>query len=399
MAESPATSFPSGKWIGRRLGVALVLAGIVGGIAWIVHHGKRSQAAAAATMGPAANGGAVAVGVATATSGDIQIRLPALGTVSPLATVTVKTQISGQLQVIAFKEGSLVQRGDFLAQIDARPYQAALRLAEGNLARDQAQLANVKLDLKRFQDLIKANIVSQQQLDTQAALIGQSTGTVASDLAQVETAKLNVRYTHIVAPIAGRVGLRQVDQGNYVTPGDANGIVVVTQLEPITVIFSVPEDNVANVMRRFRSGGTLLVDAFDRANTTRLAQGKLVSIDNEIDPTTGTVKLRALFNNQDDALFANQFVNIQLLVDTQRNQTIIPVAASQHGARNGVATTFVYVVRADQTVSVHPVTLGTVDGERVAVTQGIQVGDMVVTEGADRLKDGATVLLPKIISP
>lgn len=396
----PVRNPPPAARPGRRLAIAaVVVLLIVSAIAWIVHHGQQAQVTAGGGGGGGGGsgrggGGPMAVAVATAISGDIPVRLPALGTITPTATVTVKTQISGQLQQIAFKEGQVVRQGDFLAQIDPRPYQAALQQAQGTLQRDQAQLTDARLNLQRYQDLVKTNLVAQQQLDTQAALVAQLEGTIVSDTAQVNTAKLNLQYTHIVSPVAGRTGLRQVDPGNYVTPGDANGIVVVTQLQPITAIFPVPEDNVSAVMKRFRQGKPLEVDAYDRANTTLLAQGKLVTIDNEIDTTTGTVKLRAQFDNQDYALFPNQFVNIQLLLQTLKDQVIIPVAAVQHGAPNGVASTFVYLVNADHTVSVHPITLGTMNGERVAATAGLNAGDIVVTEGGDRLRDGATVVLP-----
>jgi multidrug efflux system membrane fusion protein len=339
-------------------------------------------------------GGPIAVAVATVTAGDIQVRIPALGAIAPLATVTVKTQISGQLQKIAFKEGQLVHEGDFLAQIDPRPYEAVLKQMQANLSRDQALLTNARLDLKRYEALLAEDSVAQQQLDTQKALVAQYQGTLEGDQAQVNTAALNLQYTHIVSPITGRVGLRQVDQGNYVTQGDANGIVVVTQLQPITAIFSIPEDNITTIMRRLHDGATLTVEAFDRGNSGKLADGKLLTADNQIDATTGTFKLRALFDNQDGLLFANQFVNIRLLVNSLQNQIIMPNAAVHRGAPNGVTSTFVYLVNVDSTVAVRPVVLGVVDGERVAVVKGLAPGDVVVTEGGDRLRDGARVLLP-----
>jgi multidrug efflux system membrane fusion protein len=392
MNDSPDSSLPAWRRMLSRRAIVIitmvVLVIIV--IALIIRHGRQLEAAA-----QGGRGGPMAVAVATAATGDIDIRLPALGTVTPLATVTVKTQISGQLQQIAFKEGQLVKRGDFLAQIDPRPYQAALEQAQGNLRRDQALLANARVDVKRYQDLGAEGSVAEQQVATQKSLVQQLEGTVATDQAQVSNAQLNLQYTHIVAPVAGRVGLRQVDQGNFVTQGDANGIVVVTQLQPVSVIFPMPEDKLPAVQKRLHDGAVLAVEAYDKANTTKLADGTLQSVDNVIDPATGTIKMRALFDNQDGALFANQFVNIQLLQDVLKDQIIIPIAAVQHGAPGGVNSTFVYLVGADSTVAVHPIVLGAADGERVAVASGLKVGDVVVTEGGDRLRDGATVMLPQ----
>ena len=337
----------------------------------------------------------VAVTVAEVASGDIEVRIPALGTVTPLATVTVRPQVSGILRKIAFQEGQLVKAGQFLAEIDPRPFQAALEQAKGNLRRDRALLADAKLDLQRFEELIKQDSVAQQQLDTQRALVDQDSGIVESDQAAVMTAQINLEYTHIVSPVTGRIGLRQVDQGNYVTPADTNGLVVVTQLQPISVIFAVPEDNVTALMQRMEAGATLTAEAYDRGNSTQVAVGQVKTVDNQIDTTTGTIKLRALFDNKDGRLFANQFVNIQLVVNVLQDQTVMPGAAAHRGAPDGVVSTFVYLVNtADSTVSVRPITLGVIDGERVAVTKGLSPGDVVVTEGGDRLRDGAPVLLP-----
>jgi multidrug efflux system membrane fusion protein len=335
--------------------------------------------------------------VATATSGDVQLRIPALGTVTPLATVTVRTQISGVMQRILFTEGQIVHQGDALAQIDPRPYEAALQQMRGNLRRDQALLADARLDLKRYEGLVKEDSIAQQQLDTQRALVDQYIGTIESDEGQVKTASVNLLYTRITAPVTGRVGLRQVDQGNYVTPGDTNGIAMINQIQPITVIFPIPEDNVPSLVQRLRSGAALPVEAYDRTNSAKLADGKLLTIDNQIDVTTGTIKLRAQFENSDGLLFPNQFVNIQLLQELLENQIVIPNSAVRRGAPNGVVSTFVYVVNPDHTVKVQPVTLGVVDGERVAVAQGLNVGEMVVTEGGDRLRDGAEVQLPSAV--
>jgi multidrug efflux system membrane fusion protein len=368
----------------------LIVASMIGFLVYLRH----KQAPVGGAPGRGGQNGPVSVAVATVASGDIQLRIPALGTVTPLATVTVRTQISGVMQKILFTEGQTVHQGDPLAQIDPRPYEAALQQMQGNLKRDQALLADARLDLTRYEGLVKEDSIAQQQLDTQRALVDQYIGTIESDEGQVKTASVNLLFTHIVAPVTGRVGLRQVDQGNYVTPGDANGIVVINQLQPITVIFPIPEDNVPALMRRLHEGGPISVEAYDRTNSAMLAQGKLLTVDNQIDVTTGTIKLRAQFENADGVLFPNQFVNIQLLQETLHDQIIIPNSAVRRGAPNGVVSTFVYVVDSDRTVKVRAVTLGVVDGERVAVAKGLKPGEIVVTEGGDRLRDGAQVLLP-----
>ena len=393
---APAIAHGPEGFIKRHRGASLVFVVVLVllvGIVWFVQHRPK---AAANGPGGARGGqnGPVAVSVATVATGDIQIRIPALGTVTTLANVTVRTQISGTLQKILFTEGKLVHEGDVIAQIDPRPYEAALQTTQGNLRRDQALLADARLDLKRYEGLVKEDSIAVQQLDTQRALVDQYIGTIESDEGQVKTAQVNLTYTRIVSPVTGRVGIRQVDQGNYVTPGDANGIVVINQLEPISVLFSIPEDNVSSLMKRVHEGAVLKVEAYDRANAVKLADGQLSTVDNEIDATTGTVKLRAQFDNTDGALFPNQFVNVSLLLDLLQNQLIMPNAAVRRGAPNGVVSTFVYLVNADHTVSVRPVALGVVDGERVAVTSGVAAGDVVVTEGGDRLREGAAVVLP-----
>jgi multidrug efflux system membrane fusion protein len=361
-------------------------------IVWIIHHSKQSQIAKA--HGFEGADAPVAVATASAIRGDMPVAIPALGTVTPLATVTVKTQISGQLTQVAFKEGQMVREGDFLAQVDPRPYQASLDQALGNQRRDQALLANAKVDLARYQGLVAEDSIAHQQLDTQVALVEQYQGTVVGDEAAVATARLNLQYAHIVSPVSGRVGLRQVDAGNYVTPADTNGLVVVTQLQPITVIFPVPEDNASAIIERLHQGANLAVTVYDRTDTRKLADGKLLTADNQIDSTTGTLKLRAAFDNKDGSLFANQFVNVQLLLDVLHDQTIIPSAAVHHGTPNGVSTAFVYLVKPDYTVTVHPVTVGNSDGEHVAVVSGLAAGDVVVTEGGDRLREGAKIVPP-----
>lgn len=327
-----------------------------------------------------------AVGIAGVGTGDMPVVLQGLGTVTPLATVTVKSQISGYLDAVKFREGQAVRKGDELAQVDPRPYEALLAQYQGTLARDQALLQNSKLDLIRFQRLSQQDSISKQNVDTQGALVKQNEGTVAADQALVDQQKLNITYTHIVAPVEGRVGLRQVDQGNYISAG-STAIVVVTQLHPISVIFTLPEDDVARVMRRVRAGAKLTVRAYDRGDAHEIAVGGLDTVDNQIDTTTGTVKLRALFDNADEELFPNQFVNAKLTVDTVRGATLVPNAAILQGTPG----TYVYLMDGDGKVAVRPIKTGETDGTRTVVVSGLAPGDHVVTDGTDRLKDGAEV--------
>ncbi|HEV2701071.1 MAG TPA: efflux RND transporter periplasmic adaptor subunit [Steroidobacteraceae bacterium] len=373
--------------------IAIVVVLLGGGALFL----RRAKEQNAANTRPQFNfrNNAVAVSVATVKKGDIVVRIPGLGTVTPLTTVTVRAQISGIMQQVNFKEGQMVKKGELLAIIDPRPYEASLEQAKATLARDEALLADAQLDMKRYEDLIKQDSVSQQQVDTQRATVGQDTGNVASDRAQVKTAELNLAYTHVASPIDGRIGLRQIDPGNYVTPGDSNGIVVVTQLQPISVLFTVPEDNIPDIMSQMKNGGTLPVEATGRTKQEHLADGKLSTTDNVIDTTTGTLKLRATFDNPDLLLFPGQFVNVSLLVNTLKDQTVIPSGAVRRGAPDGVQSAFVYLVNANNTVSVRPIVLGVVDGDNQAVTSGLALNDVVVTDGGDRLREGAAVELPE----
>ncbi|WP_027056876.1 MdtA/MuxA family multidrug efflux RND transporter periplasmic adaptor subunit [Mesorhizobium erdmanii] len=329
------------------------------------------------------------IGAAAIEKGAIDVTLNALGTVTSLSTVTVKPQVTGPLVQVNFKEGQDVKKGDLLAEIDPRPYQAALAQAQGQLVRDQAMLKDAQLDLVRDQKLVAQGTATPQTLDAQVALVAQDQGSIQVDQAMIQTATLNLDYCRILAPVDGRAGLRQVDEGNYVTPSDANGIVVITQVQPISVLFTVPEDELLAIAQRMRQGATLPTSAFDRAGAKKLADGQLETFDSQIDPSTGTIKLRAGFANEARVLYPNQFVNVALLVDEHKDAAIAPIAAIQRG----LPGTFVYLVNPDSTVAVRKVTLGVTNGERVEILAGLNPGDRVVVDGADKLRDGAHVNL------
>jgi multidrug efflux system membrane fusion protein len=365
---------------------------VISGLAVLVLAGAlwwSRQEIAPRPSGGGRNAGAMSIVPEVVGKGDIGINLNALGTVTSLATVTIRTQISGYLIKVDFTEGQDIKKGELLAEIDPRPFEAVLAQAKGQLARDEALLKGAQVDLTRYQGLAAQNAVPHQTLDTQVALVAQDQGMVEADRASVKAAEVNLQYCRILSPLDGRVGLRLVDQGNYVTPGDTNGLVVITQLQPISVLFTLPEDNLQTVLKRMQAGATLPVTAYDRGGANKIADGVLQTFDSQIDPTTGTIKARAVFPNQEKALYPNQFVNVGLLVDTHKDVTVMPTAGIQRGSPG----TFVYLVNADSTVSVRKVALGVTDGERVEIRSGLAPHDRIVVDGADKLRDGAKIVV------
>ncbi len=392
---SSTTSFSPGSQgaTSSRWWVWVLLLVIVAGGYWY-YRGRTSQADAAAAGGKGPGGAMGAPGsfvvpvvVATASKGDLPVFLNGLGNVTAFNTVTVRSRVDGQIVKINFVEGQNVTAGQALVEIDPRPYQVQLEQAEGQLAKDQAQLRDVQVDYERFKLLFQEGVIPKQQLDTQQAQVGTFEGAIKADNATIDNAKLQIMYSHITAPISGRVGLRLVDMGNMVHATDTNGLLVITQLQPIATLFSLPQDQLPQVMARMKKGAPITVEAYDRDNTTKLATGKLLTIDNQIDTTTGTYKLKAVFDNTKNELFPNQFVNVHLLVDTKKNVVLVPTTAILRGPQG----TYVFAVGADNNVKIHVVTLAEANGNITAISSGLNPGEVVVTDGQDKLQDGSKV--------
>jgi multidrug efflux system membrane fusion protein len=381
----------------RRWWLWVLVLGVVAFGVWYYRNSRNASQAATAAAAPGAaakgkggsgaGGFVVPVVVSTAQRGDLPVYFNGLGTVTAFNTVTVRSRVDGQLVSVSFKEGQFVHQGDLLAQIDPRPFQVQLEQAVGQLAKDQAQRKDAEVNFERYKLLFKEGVIPQQQLDTQGALVGQVDGALTSDQSQIDNAKLQLTYSRITAPISGRIGLRLVDAGNIVHASDTNGLLVITQLQPISVIFSLPQDQLPQVNAKLHAGVQLGVDAYDRDDTAKIASGKLETIDNQIDITTGTYKLKSVFTNADNALFPNQFVNVHLLVDTKHNLTIVPAAAIQRGPQG----TYVYAADTDNTAKIRIVTIAQATGDSVGLSAGLNSGDRVVIDGLDKLQDGTKI--------
>lgn len=390
----PVRESPSESHKGSRAWVWIVIIALLALGFWIFRSSRSKAATSAGAPSSSGRGGkggpanyTAPVVVATATRGDLPVYFNGLGTVTPLNTVTVHSRVDGQLINVAFKEGQLVEKGQLLAEIDPRPFQVQLEQAEGQLAKDVAQRKDANVNYERFKLLYQEGVIPKQQLDTQQATVDQFDGAIKSDQSAIDNAKLQLTYSRITAPISGRVGLRLVDPGNMIHATDVNGLVVITQLQPIAIIFTLPQDQLPQVYDRIRKGQQLSVEAYDRDNTKKIESGKLLTIDNQIDTTTGTYKLKAEFNNASGVLFPNQFVNVHLLVDTKKNLALVPVAAVQRGPEG----TYVYTVDSNNTVKIQTVTVAQTTESTAGISSGLKGGEVVVTDGQDKLQDGSKV--------
>ncbi|MDO6415620.1 efflux RND transporter periplasmic adaptor subunit [Sphingomonas sp. BIUV-7] len=400
--DEPVTRSPHAR---RNAMIVVIVLIVIAGLAWAFTRGGSAKPGAGRSAGAAGGGGpggpggpgggggrrqAATVGTDKVVAADMPETIAAIGTVTPIVTATVRPQLSGNIFTINFTEGQVVRQGQLLAQIDPRPYRLALAQADANLQRDLAQLNLARVTLKRYQTLLSQDSIARQEVDTQAASLKQYEGTVAADRAAIGTAKLNLQYTSITAPVSGRIGLRQADIGNYVTPGDANGIGIITQTAPLDVAFALPQADLQRLLMKGGASMALPVTAKDQAGTTTLAEGKFLTFDNQIDATTGTVRAKARFANPDGRLFPNQFVNVVIVANTLRQVATVPVSAVRHGAQGD----FVFTLQADKTAKLALVKTGPANGARIAVLSGVKVGETVITEGADSLDDGSPVILP-----